>query len=82
MIKVNYKGNSFEYKVWIHPDNNAYFVELTDETYAPIEIIKDALENFYDIKIQSFCENGHKSYEVDNYTESNKFTYYFAIKDK
>ena len=82
MLKVNYNGSSFEYEVWVHPDGNAYFVELTDETFVPIEIVKDALEEKFNIQIKSYCVNGHKRYAKDNFAESNEFTYYFSVKDK
>ena len=82
MLKINYNENTYEYKVWKHPELNSYFVELTDETTIPIEIVKEAIEEFYNIEIKSYCVNGHKRYAKDNYKESNEFTYYFSVKDK
>ena len=82
MLRVNYNENTFEYSVWKHPEQEAYFVELTNEKYTPIEVVKDALEETYGIEIKSYCENGHKRYAKDNFAESNEFTYYFSVKDK
>ena len=77
-IKINYKDKTIEYEVWQHPECKAYFVDLTDESEIPIEIVKDALEEKFNIKIKSYRKTGHKSYEKDNYRDSNEFCYYFV----
>lgn len=43
-IKIDYKNKTTEYEVWQHPESKAYFVDMTEETRIPIEIVKEALE--------------------------------------
>ena len=50
-IKINYNDKTIEYEVWQHPETKAYFVNMTEETRIPIEIVKDALEEQFNIKI-------------------------------
>lgn len=81
-LKINYNQDIYEYNVLVLQNEKIYFVELTDERKIPITIVKDALEEKFNIKINSYAENGHKCYAKDNYVESNEFSYYFSTEDK
>ena len=78
-IKIDYKNKTTEYEVWQHPESKACFVDMTEETRIPIEIVKEALEKKFNIKISKYHETGHRAYARDNYKESNQFSYCFNL---
>ncbi len=78
-IIINYNQESFKYEVWQHPKTKAYFVDMTEETRIPIEIVKDALEEQFNIKIITYTENPPREYaESHPFKKSGEFSYYFV----
>lgn len=78
-ITINYNDKTFEYEVWQHPKTNAYFVDMTEETRIPIEIVKDALEEQFNIKITKYTENLPRKYKESHpFKKSGEFNYYFV----
>ena len=80
MLKINYNDKTYSYNVFIHPDKNLYAVKLTDDNAIPIEIIKDVLEEQYNIKIKQYNKGCNISYEKENFVESGEFFYYFKVE--
>lgn len=79
MLKINYNNKINKYDVFIHPNKKLYAVTLTDNNKIPIEIIKNALEEQYNIKIKCYNQSPNKRYSKYKFKESNEFSYYFKI---
>ena len=80
-LKGNWNGNVFELSVWKSSENNSYIVDLNDNVSIPIEIVKDALEDFLNIEIKQYSKGGHKRYAKDNFEPSNEFSYWFSCEE-
>lgn len=78
-IKINYNDKTIEYEVWQHPETKAYFVNMTEETRIPIEIVKDALEEQFNIKITKYTETLPRKYAENHpFQKSGNCNYYFV----
>lgn len=78
-ITINYNDKTFEYEVWQNPETKVYFVDMTEETRVPIEIVKDALEEQFNIKIIKYTENLPREYDKNHpFKKSGEFSYYFV----
>ena len=81
-FKINYNQKRYELPVWKSSEREFYIVDMQDNIDIPIEIIKDALEDFFKIKINQYARGGYKAYAKDNYEPSNEFSYIFSSEEK
>lgn len=81
-IKINYNGKTFEYEVWQDSETTTYFVNITEETRIPIEIVKDALEEQFSIKITKYNQTLPREYTENHpFQKSGNCNYYFVPKN-
>lgn len=81
-LKINYNQTRYELHVWKSSERELYIVDMQDNIDIPIEIIKDALEDFFNIEIKQYARSGYKAYAKDNYQPSNEFSYTFSCEEK
>lgn len=80
-FKINYNQKGYELSVWKSSEREFYMVDMNDKIDVPIDIVKDALENFFNIKIKQYAKGGYKRYAKDNYQPSKNFSYIFSCED-
>ena len=77
-IKINYNNKTIEYKIYENRETKAYFVKISEETRIPIEIVKDALEEQFNIKIAKYGKAMQREYTDNHFlNEPNKPYYYY-----
>jgi hypothetical protein len=77
-IKINYNDKIIEYEIWQNPETKVYFVNMTEATRIPIEIVKNALEEIFNIKITKYTETLPREYAKNHpLKKSGDFCYYF-----
>ena len=74
MIKFNYNQKSYNLKTTWNQDKTAIYVDFKEEDRIPIDIVKEALEETFNIEIVSYTDNLHAR-ETDTH-EPIKFIYY------